>query len=106
MVSMNVRVMYEAAPIMEIAVECPKCKRWFRGRDITSYPIRYEVDISRAYFGCPVCGETFNGFDDIENPIAIDTDCTFKLSNVNIEEVRSEDECHKDCLKGKVVWEN
>lgn len=101
---MNVRVVYKTAPIHFIAVECPKCKRWFRGCDITNYPIRYDVDISNAYFRCPVCGENFNGFDSVKNPMCEDWE--IKVSNVNIETVCSEDECYKDCQKGKVVWEN
>lgn len=101
---MNVRVIYEAAPIYLIAVECPKCKGWFRGCDITNYPIRYDADISDAYFRCPVCGENFNGFDSFKHPLYEDME--LKVSNVNIETVCSIDECYKDCQKGKVVWEN
>ena len=31
---MNVRIMYDPAPIRHIAVQCPDCERWFNGRDI------------------------------------------------------------------------
>lgn len=102
---MNVRVVYEAAPIQCIAVECPKCKRWFRGSDITNYLIRYDVDISYAHFKCPVCGEIFNGFDDVKQPEYSDLEVV-KVSNVNIETVYFEGECYKDCLKSKVIWES
>ena len=100
---MNVKVVYGAAPISEIAVECPKCKRWFHGRDITVYPLEYEPDISNAYFKCPVCGENFTGFDDVEFPGC--PELTFKESNVDIETVLPS-ECYKDCVKSRAVWEN
>ena len=101
---MNVKVVYEATTIRHIAVECPKCKKWFRGSDITDCEIRYEADISYAYFKCPVCGENFNGFDDVKHPEY--SDLEVKVSNINIETVYFENECYKDCLKSKVVWES
>ena len=101
---MNAKVIYAAAPIREIAVECPKCKKWFRGRDITDCAIQYEVDIPHAYFKCPACGENFNGFDDVKYPAC--PDLGIKVLNVNIKTVYSENECYKDCLKGRVVWES
>ena len=93
---MNVRVEYESTPIRHIAVQCPKCNKWFNGRDIINgdwmKDLRYSYQIFWAQFECPVCGKIFGG-DECRG-----------FSNVHIEEV-SHPEVYKDCLQRKEVWE-
>ena len=93
---MNVRVEYESTPIRHIAVQCPKCNKWFNGRDIINVDwlkdLRYSYQIFFAQFECPVCGKIFGG-DECRD-----------FSNVNIEET-SYPEVYKDCLQRKEVWE-
>ena len=94
---MNVRVEYESTPIRHIAVQCPKCEKWFNGRDIINgdwlRDLRYSYQIFYAQFECPVCGKIFGG-DECRD-----------FSNVKIQEVGSSEECYKDCLQRKEVWE-
>ena len=90
---MNVRVVYESTPIRHIAIQCPKCEKWFYGIDITEHKLSYDCDIYFAQFECPVCGKIF-GADECRD-----------FSNVKIKEVGSAEECYKDCLEKKVVWE-
>ena len=40
----NVRVEYEPLPIRHIAVQCPNCKKWFRGWEITEDDLREAED--------------------------------------------------------------
>lgn len=89
---MNVRVEYESTPIRHIAVQCPKCNKWFYGRDITRDKLSYSYEIYYAQFECPVCGKIFGG-DECRD-----------FSNVHIEET-SYPEVYKDCLQKKEVWE-
>lgn len=93
---MNVRVEYESTPIRHIAVQCPKCNKWFNGRDIFNgdwlQDLRYSYQIFFAQFECPMCGKIFGG-DECRD-----------FSNVNIEET-SYPEVYKDCLHKKEVWE-
>ena len=89
---MKVRVEFEATPIRHIAVQCPKCERWYDGRDVTNDNLSYEHDIYYAQFICPVCGHVF-GADECRG-----------YSNVNIEECGC-GEVYKDCLRKKEVWE-
>lgn len=92
---MNVRVVYEPTPIRHIAVQCPHCGKWFSGLDalvgVPSKDLRYDHDIKYADFECPVCNKEFG---NIVNG-----------ADVNIKEVYTADECYKDCLKQKVIWE-
>ena len=93
---MNVRVEYESTPIRHIAVQCPKCNKWFNGRDIINgdwlTDLRYDYQIYCAQFECPVCGKIFGG------------DACRDFGNVNIEQT-SYSEVYKDCLQKKEVWE-
>ena len=84
---MKIRVEYDPAPIRHIAVQCPECKNWFRGYDITKDKLSYEHQIYFAQFDCPICGKFFNGNDRLE-----------------IEETDYPD-VYKDCLERKEVWE-
>ena len=93
---MNVRVEYEPTPIRHIAVQCPHCGNWFNGWDVvwSDHPfesLRYDSDITFEEFNCPVCGKEFGGMQHREV--------------INIQEVGSAEECYKDCLSKKEVWE-
>lgn len=85
----NVRVEYDPAPIRHIAVQCPECKKWFRGREISKDFFRYDYEINFMEFNCPICGEKFGGIG-YENPI--------------IEEV-GHPEIYDGCLERKEIWE-
>lgn len=88
----NVRVEYEDTPIRHIAVQCPKCNKWFNGWDIVkSYSaLRYEHQINWAEFECPVCGEEFGGLQH--------------NNKANIREV-GYPEVYDGCLQRKETWE-
>lgn len=90
----NVRVEYESTPIRHIAVECPKCNKWFMGWDIFNgspfEDLRYDHDIDFATFTCPVCGEEFGGLQNSDRP--------------NIE-ISCHPEVYEGCLKRKETWE-
>jgi hypothetical protein len=88
---MNVRIEYDPAPIRHIAVQCPKCKKWFKGRDITKYRLDYDYQVGCAYFTCPVCEASFGG-DEYNDYLKL-----------HIEEVNYPD-VYKDCLEKKEVW--
>ena len=90
---MKVRVEYEATPIRHIAVQCPKCEKWFDGRDITHDGLGYEYQIRYAQFECPICGKIFGGHEYLG------------FANVIIQEVNSAAECYAGCLQRKEVWE-
>lgn len=85
----NVRVEYDITPIRHIAVQCPKCEKWFRGRDITESNLTDSCDVSWAVFTCPVCGEEFGGRQHADKP--------------NIEEV-DYPKVYDGCLQKKEVW--
>lgn len=57
--TVNVRVEHDPAPIRHIAVQCPDCKRWFYGSDITSDDLGYDYQIGYATFTCPECNHVF-----------------------------------------------
>ena len=90
----NVRVEYESTPIRHIAVQCPKCNKWFHGWDIVKGgnafdSLRYEHDISFVVFKCPVCGKEFGGIQHADKP--------------NIKEC-VHPEIYDGCLERKEVW--
>ncbi len=86
----NVRAVFEETPVRAIAVECPKCKKWFNGRDITEDEIDYEYQIKFASFSCPVCGFSF-GYDT-------------KNNNPSVKEVGT-DQVYRGCLHQKTIWD-
>lgn len=94
---MKVRVEYEAAPIRHVAVQCPKCKRWFYGRDIVKGSkfrgLMYEADIMFSEFHCPICNNDFGYIN------------AYTKDRVYIEKVSSAEECYNGCLEKKEVWE-
>ena len=94
----NVRVEYERTPIRHIAVQCPKCKKWFYGSDITEDDLTYSYQIDIATFHCPVCKTEFGyNLDNNWNPLK-EKDKSF------IEEVSYPD-VYQDCLTQKIIWE-
>ena len=94
----NVRVEYECTPIRHIAVQCPKCKKWFYGSDITEDDLTYSYQIDIATFHCPVCKTEFGyNCDNNWNPLK-EKDKSF------IEEVSYPD-VYQDCLTQKIIWE-
>ena len=90
---MKVRVEYDATPVRHAAVQCPRCLKWFRAKDIARDNVIYDFHIRIAQFTCPLCGKVFGG-DENSN-----------YSNVVIEECDGYSEVYKDCLKRKEVWE-
>ena len=86
----NVRVEYESTPIRHIAVQCPNCKKWFRGWEITEDDLRYDYEIDFAVFNCPVCETEFGGLQHTDKP--------------NIEEV-GHPAVYDGCLQKKEVWQ-
>lgn len=90
---MNVRVEYEPTPIRHIAVQCPKCSKWFYGSDITNDRLSFEYQIYYAQFECPICGKIFGADENSD------------FANVTIKEVGSAEECYKGCLQRKEIWE-
>lgn len=89
---MNVRIKYDPTPIRHIAVQCPKCEKWFYGRDITKNSLDYEYQVKCAYFKCPMCKASFGG-DEYNDWL-----------DVHIEEVDYPD-IYKGCLSKNEVWE-
>lgn len=90
---MNVRVEYDhQTPIKHIAIQCPKCKRWFNGKDITKDSLNYEYQIYNAQFTCPICSKVFCG------------DWNIGYEDVHIEEIEYP-QVYKDCVHKKEVWE-
>ena len=92
---MKVRVEYESIPIRHLAVQCPKCMSWFNGWEVMRGAdfrnLRYKHDINFQVFKCPKCEIEFGGIQHGEK--------------VDIQEVFSAEECYKDCLRKKEVWE-
>lgn len=86
----NVRVEYESTPIRHVAVQCPNCKKWFRGWEITEDELRYASDIHYAVFECPICEKGFGGIQHADKP--------------NIEEV-GHPAVYEGCLEKKVTWQ-
>ena len=90
----NVRVEYESTPIRHIAVQCPKCDKWFYGWSIVKAKpscnaLRYEHEIHWAEFECPVCGAEFGGLQHNDK--------------ANITEV-DYPKVYDGCLERKEVW--
>ena len=85
----NVKVEYDSTPVRHIAVQCPECNNWFRGRDITKNHLTYDFDIDWAEFDCPVCGKRFGGTRHADKP---------KIEEVDYPKV------YEDCLERKEVW--
>lgn len=91
----NVRVEYKPALIRHIAIQCPYCKKWFQGNDITESQLSYDYQLNFAEFHCPVCNNNFgyhaNGH------------LNRKKDELAIEESVYPD-IYKDCMTKKTVW--
>lgn len=89
---LNIRIEYEPTTIRHIAVQCPFCERWFKGKDITDDRLHYEHDINYARFLCPICNKNFTA------------DREYMDVDINVEEADYPN-VYKDCLQKKEVWE-
>ena len=90
----NVRVEYDTTPIRHIAVQCPKCGKWFKGWNIvkggkTCNSLRYEHDINWTEFECPVCEAEFGGLQHNDKA---------SIKEVDYPEV------YDGCLERKEIW--
>ena len=92
----NIRVEFDPKPIRHIAVECPKCKKFFPGMSITNSDLSYEYQINFARFECPVCGLKF-GYKGCG--------CLYQKDDRPIIHEMPYEEVYKDCLHKKEVWE-
>lgn len=81
----NARVEYESTPIRHIAVQCPQCKNWFYGDDISKRDIRFDYHLSFMDCSCPKCGYEFEGSAEVK-------EC-------------GHPEVYKNVLERKVSWE-
>ncbi len=84
---MKVRVEYESRPIRHIAIQCPQCKSWFYGHDVTNDELQYDYDIRFAVCRCPKCDATFSGNED---GLEIEEDGHPKI--------------YEECLSKRVTW--
>ena len=62
----NVRIDHDPATIRHIAIQCPKCKEWFHGRDLTDELLTYDTDLYHVTFICPLCYTLFGKDTDYE----------------------------------------
>ena len=85
----------DTASIKRIAVQCPYCNNWFKGREIVRgdcrFRLRHKRRIVYETFVCPVCVKEFSGYQDDKRAI-----------NINIKEVSGE-EVYDGCLDRKEV---
>ena len=87
MEKIKVAVEFDPTPIRHMAIQCPKCHRWFNRHDIANDDIDFDSDIdSSAKCECPACNHEFD------------------LGNVEFEYPDFPDFYDK-CAKKKVVWE-
>lgn len=87
MEKIKVAVEFDPTPIRHMAIQCPRCERWFYKYDITNVRVDYKHDIdSYAKCKCPVC------------------DHEFDLGNVELEYPHFP-EFYDKCAKKKEVWE-
>lgn len=99
----NIRVEYDPTPIRHIAIQCPHCGKWFHGYDLIDKGewLSYDYQIQTTTFTCPICDKIF-GFDAINSLYSSWNKPQFEY---NIQEVGSAEECYKDCVTKKEVWE-
>jgi transposase-like protein len=88
----NLRVELDPAPIRHIAVQCPRCQKWFYGHEIAAEgcSLMYDYQIEFTTFTCPLCHEDF-GYGT-------------EYSNDHIER-SSHPEIYDGVLTKKTVWE-
>lgn len=88
MEKVKVAVEFDPTPIRHMAIQCPKCHRWFNRHDIANEDIDFDSDIdSFAKCECPVCNHEFD------------------LCNVEFEYPSFPEFYDNNCAKKKVVWD-
>ena len=61
MEKIKVAVEFDPTPIRHMAIQCPRCERWFDKYNITIVRVDYKHDIdSHAKCECPVCNHEFD----------------------------------------------
>ena len=95
--TINYRIEYDPTPIRHIAVQCPSCGRWYRGRDITKDDLSYDYDVETAKFKCPICETIFSCHNW--------QDYNLEICGTHVEECGSAEEVYAGCLTRKEVWE-
>ena len=90
---MNVKIMYDLAPIRHIAVQCPNCERWFNGQDIAEQELEYDYELYSAQFTCPVCGKIFGSSAYSDH------------KDVKVEECDRHSDVYKDIYRKVEKWE-
>lgn len=90
---MNVKIMYDPAPIRHIAVQCPDCKRWFNGQDIAEKELEYGYELYNTQFTCPVCGKIFGSSAYSDH------------RDVKVEECDRHSDVYKDIYRKVEKWE-
>ena len=97
--TINFRVEYDPSPIRHIAVQCPFCNKWFRGRDIANKRLDYDYEVGLAEYHCPICDKYFS------NGVCDSYGRYIERCSTSIEECGSAEEVYKGCLTKKEVWE-
>lgn len=65
-IKVNVRAEFESTPIRHLAIECPSCKNWFYGWDISKKDVRYDYELYFLDCSCPKCGFDFEGSAEVK----------------------------------------
>ena len=85
--SVKVKFETESTPIRHLAIQCPYCKNWFHGNDITIELIHYVEELYLCDCFCPKCQESFT----------ISPSSSFKESN-------EFPKFYEQCLHKKTTW--
>ena len=86
---MNIRVEYEIPEIRHLAIQCPVCKTWFCGYDLSDKIFVHVYNLANEDLYCPICENSFNTSD---------------YGKIEVEE-RDYPEVYEGCIKKKVTWE-
>ena len=86
--SVKVKFETESTPLRHLAIQCPYCKNWFQGDDITSERIHYVEHLPYSDCYCPICQESFS----------IDPYST-------LEESDEFPKFYEQCMHKKTTWE-
>lgn len=87
----NLRVIFSSRPVREIAVQCPRCRSWFRGQEIAGEHISFESQIYRTRFVCPMCGLSIEPNEEDGETI--------------IHECKSAAEVYNGCKARVIIWQ-
>ena len=63
MSKVNMRVEFESTPVRHLAIQCPECKNWFYGYDISDSEARYKYQLQFMICSCPKCSHDFECMD-------------------------------------------